>query len=268
MKKIKSSEITPENQYLNRRSLLKVMGIFSASALLAACSGQDGTPLAGDSVEAPRFNPTGITPTPFPDQKGSSDRPADEFGDLATPVDVIKHYNNFYEFSPDKEAVARLSQDFITQPWTVSVGGLVNKPKTYGVEDLIKLFGEEERVYRMRCVEGWSMVIPWLGFPLHKLLADVEPMAEATFVRFETLNDPQQFPNLSSKIYEWPYVEGLRLDEAMNDLTLLSTGLYGKQLPAQNGAPIRLVVPWKYGFKSIKASSKLSWSNGCQLHFG
>ncbi len=257
MKKIKSSEITPENQYLNRRSLLKVMGIFSASALLAACSGQDGTPLAGDSVEAPRFNPTGITPTPFPDQKGSSDRPADEFGDLATPVDVIKHYNNFYEFSPDKEAVARLSQDFITQPWTVSVGGLVNKPKTYGVEDLIKLFGEEERVYRMRCVEGWSMVIPWLGFPLHKLLADVEPMAEATFVRFETLNDPQQFPNLSSKIYEWPYVEGLRLDEAMNDLTLLSTGLYGKQLPAQNGAPIRLVVPWKYGFKSIKSIIKI-----------
>jgi len=257
MDKIKSSEITPESQYLNRRSLLKTMGIFSASAILAACRSQNSTTLAGDSVEAPRIPLTGVTPTPFPSQKGSSDRPSDEFGDLATPVDVIENYNNFYEFSQDKEAVARLSQDFVTQSWTVSVGGLVNKPNTYGVEDLIKLCGEEERVYRMRCVEGWSMVIPWLGFPLHKLLADVEPKAEAAYVQFETLNDPQQFPNLSSKLYEWPYVEGLRIDEAMNDLTLLSTGLYGKELPAQNGAPIRLVVPWKYGFKSIKSIVKI-----------
>ena len=146
MEKIKSSEITPESQYLNRRSLLKAMGIFSASALLAACSGQDGTISGGEAVEAPRFTLTGVTPTPFPNQKGSSNRPSDEFGDLATPVDVIEHYNNFYEFSQDKEAVARLSQDFVTQPWTVSVEGLVNKTKTYGVDDLIKLFGEQERV--------------------------------------------------------------------------------------------------------------------------
>lgn len=263
MKKIKSSEITSESQYLNRRSMLKAMGVFSASALLAACGGPEETNSVGETAEPPRFALTGVTPTPFPTPDGKTDRPSDEFGDLATPVDVVENYNNFYEFSPDKQAVARLSQDFITQPWTVSVGGLVNKPKTYGVEDLIKLFGEQERVYRMRCVEGWSMVIPWLGFPLHKLLADVEPKSEAAFVRFETLNDPQQFPNLSSKVYEWPYVEGLRMDEAMNDLTLLSTGLYGKQLPSQNGAPIRLVVPWKYGFKSIKSIVKIDlveWS--------
>ncbi len=234
---ILSSEITDQAIYQERRKFMtSSIGLTAAATLLplqASVAGYGGQSLKfGENTQ---FNTT----------------------EEKTSFDKISNYNNFYEFSQDKEAVARLSQDFVTQPWTVSVGGLVNNPKTYGVEDLIKLFGEEESVYRMRCVEGWSMVIPWLGFPLHKLLADAEPKAEAAFVRFETLNDPQQFPNLSSKLYEWPYVEGLRIDEAMNDLTLLSTGLYGKELPAQNGAPIRLVVPWKYGFKSIKSIVKI-----------
>ena len=267
MRKIKSSEITPESQYLNRRSLLKTAGIFSASALLAACRGLDGATPTGEPIFAPMVPLTGVTPTPIPTPKAGTNRPVDEFGDWATPLDVIKNYNNFYEFSPDKQAVARLSQNFVSDPWSVPVGGLVHKPKTYAVEDLIKEFGEEERVYRLRCVEGWSMVIPWLGFPLRKLLAAVEPKSEAAFVRFETLNDPGQFPNLTSRLYEWPYVEGLRIDEAMHDLTLLSTGLYGRQLAPQNGAPIRLVVPWKYGFKSIKSIVKIDLVQDMPISF-
>jgi sulfoxide reductase catalytic subunit YedY len=145
----------------------------------------------------------------------------------------------------------------VTAPWSVAVGGLVQKPKTYGVEDLLAKFTQEERVYRLRCVEAWSMVIPWQGFPLASLLREVEPMSGAKYVRFETLYDPEQMPGQSSRWYKWPYAEGLRLDEAMHPLTILSTGLYGKSLLPQNGAPIRLVVPWKYGFKSIKAIVKI-----------
>jgi sulfoxide reductase catalytic subunit YedY len=152
--------------------------------------------------------------------------------------------------------VAKLAQGFPTSPWEVQVGGLVNNPKTFGLEDLLA-FEIEERIYRLRCVEGWSMVIPWMGFPLHKILTQVEPKAEAKFVRFETVYDTENMPNLKSPWYQWPYVEGLRMDEAMNDLTLLATGLYGKDLLPQNGAPIRLVVPWKYGFKSIKSIVKI-----------
>ena len=152
--------------------------------------------------------------------------------------------------------MAKLSQDFRTSPWEVEVYGLVENPKTFGVEELHK-FDQEERIYRMRCVEGWSMVIPWLGFPLSKLLDEVSPLSSAKYVRFETLADEEQMPGLSNRAYPWPYQEGLRMDEAMNDLTILSTGLYGKELLPQNGAPIRLVVPWKYGFKSIKSIVKL-----------
>jgi sulfoxide reductase catalytic subunit YedY len=152
--------------------------------------------------------------------------------------------------------VASLAKDFQTSPWAVAVGGLVHKPKTFDTDDLLKL-DQEERIYRMRCVEGWSMVIPWTGFPLAKLLEEVEPMSGAKYVRFETLYDPDQMPGQHSGGYEWPYIEGLRLDEAMHDLTILSTGLYGKSLLPQNGAPVRLVVPWKYGFKSIKSIVKI-----------
>jgi len=181
----------------------------------------------------------------------------DELGAPWTSFDAVTGYNNFYEFSTDKEAVAPLSKNFVTSPWTVAVGGLVSKPKTYGIEDLLAKFTQEERVYRLRCVEAWSMVIPWQGFPLANLLREVEPMSGAKYVRFETLHDPKQMPGQNSRLYQWPYAEGLRLDEAMHPLTILSTGLYGRTLLPQNGAPIRVVVPWKYGFKSIKSIVKI-----------
>jgi sulfoxide reductase catalytic subunit YedY len=181
----------------------------------------------------------------------------DELGDGFTAYESVIGYNNYYEFSTDKEEVAGLARDFQTAPWTVSVGGMVERPQTYAVEDLLKLFPSEERIYRLRCVEGWSMVIPWLGFSLGKLLAAAAPASHARYVRFETVERPEAMPGQRDDYYRWPYVEGLRLDEAMNDLTILATGLYGKQLLPQNGAPLRLVVPWKYGFKSIKSIVKI-----------
>lgn len=226
---IPSSEITPKSVYLSRRDVLKAAGFAGLGALLAACAPQ----LASSSAEP------------------------------AAPVDVpntfedITNYNNYYEFSTDKVAVAPLAADFKSRPWTVEVGGLVNKPKTYDVDELIKKFQPEERVYRLRCVEAWSMVIPWMGFPLAKLLAEVEPTSEAKYLRFEAVYDPEQMPGQKNRLFPWPYQEGLRLDEAMNDLAILATGLYGDLLPNQNGAPIRLVVPWKYGFKCIKGIVKI-----------
>ena len=173
-----------------------------------------------------------------------------------TPFDDITNYNNFYEFSTDKISVAPEAKSFVTKPWSVTVSGLVNKPRTFDLEELLR-FQLEERIYRLRCVEGWSMVIPWIGFPLSKLLEKVEPAAQAKYVAFQTLLDPQRMPNQKTGVLDWPYVEGLRLDEAMHPLTILATGLYGEMLPPQNGAPVRLVVPWKYGFKSIKSIVKI-----------
>jgi sulfoxide reductase catalytic subunit YedY len=243
MTKVKPSEITPEHIYFKRREFLKGAGLLTAgSVLLAACRGKEvPAPLSGEE--------TGITP--------QSGKATDELGDILTTYDDVTNYNNFYEFSTDKTAVAGLVRDFKTDPWTVQVGGLVHKPKTYDLDDLRKKFPQQERVYRLRCVEGWSMVIPWLGFPIASLLKDVEPQSDAKYVRFETLYDPEQLPGQESNWYQWPYVEGLRLDEATHDLAMLATGLYGKSLPPQNGAPIRLVVPWKYGFKSIKSIVKI-----------
>ena len=177
-----------------------------------------------------------------------------------TSYQDVTHYNNYYEFSTNKEAVAKLAEDFPTSPWSVEVSGLVNNPTTYSIEDFQK-FEPEERIYRLRCVEAWSMVIPWIGFPLRKLLEEVQPTGEAKYVQFTTLYDPNTMPAHGAEFYNWPYVEGLRLDEAMHDLTILATGLYGQPLPNQNGAPIRLVVPWKYGFKSIKAIVKIELVN-------
>src|SRR5215217_1554668 len=236
---VKSSEITSYSQYLSRRDFLKAAGIMTGSVLLAACA-----PMAGGS------NAPASDATAFPLKK-------DEFGDPTNSFEDITHYNNFYEFSENKEAVNPLSKDFKTHPWTVEVYGLVNKPKTYAIEDLIKNFTQEERVYRLRCVEAWSMVIPWTGFTLSSLLNEVEPTSKAKYVRFETVYRPEEMPGQKSPFYPWPYQEGLRLDEAMNDLTLLATGLYGQPMPNPNGAPIRLVVPWKYGFKSIKSIVKI-----------
>jgi methionine sulfoxide reductase catalytic subunit len=236
MVKIQSSEITPEQVYLSRRAFMAGAGALAAGALLAAC---------GQAPATPAGPPPAVGQT------------ADELGDPVNTYAQITTYNNFYEFSTDKEQPARMAAGFTTSPWQVAVGGLVGKPQTFGIEDLLKRFDQQERVYRLRCVEAWSMVIPWQGFPLGQLLRMVEPKAEARFVRFETLYDPERLPGQRDAYFAWPYVEGLRLDEAMHDLTLLATGLYGRQLTPQNGAPIRLVVPWKYGFKSIKSIVKI-----------
>jgi len=240
---IRSSEITPEAVYNSRRQFMKGVGALALGAVaLAAC----GAPV--DRAAAPAASPAaGATAAPAGGAR------ADELGDPANSLHEITHYNNFYEFTTDKQRVAELASAFRTRPWTVQVGGLVRNPRTYAMEDILGGFDQEERVYRLRCVEGWSMVIPWLGFPLHRLLAQAEPSSDAKYVRFETLLDPDQMPGQRSPWLEWPYAEGLRLDEAMHDLTLLSTGLYGQSLLPQSGAPLRLVVPWKYGFKSIKS---------------
>ncbi len=240
MNKITASDITPEPVYLSRRKFMVGIGALAiAPAVLSACN------TLGPAAPLPTVDP-GATPAPTPDLKTE-----------LTSYEAITNYNNYYEFSTDKGAVAQLAKDFRVQPWTVSVGGLVQKPQVFDVDTLIGQFGQEERIYRLRCVEGWSMVIPWLGFSLASLLRAVEPMGNARYVRFETLLDPEQMPGQRSPWYQWPYVEGLRLDEAMHDLTILSTGLYGKSLLPQNGAPLRLVVPWKYGFKSIKSIVKI-----------
>ena len=235
---IRSSEITPEHLYFSRREFIKTAGLLGAgAAALAACSPSTGS------------GPVDFLTGEEPQAQASTD----ELDDPINSYTDITNYNNYYEFSIDKEEVAVRSRDFKTSPWSVSVGGLVRNPQTFDVDDLKNRFDPEERVYRLRCVEGWSMVIPWIGFPLHKLLAVVEPQSEAKFVRFETLYDPERMPGQNSPWYDWPYVEGLRIDEAMNDLTLMTTGLYGKDLAPPNGGPLRLAVPWKYGFKSIKA---------------
>ena len=240
---IKPSEITPEHIYLSRRKFMIGIGALAASSLvLGACGSQDPTPATTDEQGA------------APAMAGAG---TDELGAAVTPFEAITNYNNYYEFTTDKQGVASLAKDFKTSPWTVEVGGLVHQPKTFGVDYLLAKFTQQERIYRLRCVEAWSMVIPWQGFPLAELLKEVEPMSNAKYVRFETLLDPEQMPGQRSTWYTWPYAEGLRLDEAMHDLTILATGLYGKSLPPQNGAPIRVVVPWKYGFKSIKSLVKI-----------
>ncbi|NCC31257.1 MAG: protein-methionine-sulfoxide reductase catalytic subunit MsrP [Chloroflexia bacterium] len=236
MQKISSSAITPEGLYLSRRAFLGAAGTLSAAALLAACGG--GTYVPPEVLEQ---EAAGLT---------------DELGAPVNSFEAITTYNNYYEFTTNKQGVARLAANFQTSPWEVAVGGLVKKPRVFALEDLLA-FEQEERIYRLRCVEAWSMVIPWVGFPLHRLLALVEPQPEAKYVRFETVYRPEAMPGQKDRFYPWPYVEGLRLDEAMHDLTLLATGLYGQPLTVQNGAPVRLVVPWKYGFKSIKAIVKI-----------
>ena len=246
---IPSSEITPKSLYLSRRNFMKGAAISTAVAaggLLVGCSPgaeESSAPVASGAVEA-----DGATT----DYSNATD----ELGNKLNSYEDITTHNNYYEFATTKEGPAKLAKDFPTSPWEVEVSGMVNKPKTYTMEDLLK-FDQEERIYRLRCVEAWSMVIPWVGFPLAKILNEVEPTAEAQYVRFETVHDPDNMPGQKSPFFPWPYVEGLRVDEAMHDLTLMATGIYGEDLLPQNGAPIRLVVPWKYGFKSIKSIVKI-----------
>ena len=242
---INSSEITPRGVYLNRR-------LFMRGAALAVSTAATG--LLYEQLLAPAAK----EPAPASIREGATRGRWDLPGEPATPYDDITSYNNFYEFTTSKEGVAEKSKGFATRPWTVSVEGLVNKPKVFDLDELVGLAPQEDRIYRLRCVEGWSMVVPWLGFPLARLLEQVEPQAGARFVAFQTLLDPKRLPNQRSSVLDWPYVEGLRLDEAMHPLTILATGLYGEPLPPQDGAPVRLVVPWKYGFKSIKSVVKIT----------
>ncbi|MCX6032026.1 MAG: protein-methionine-sulfoxide reductase catalytic subunit MsrP [Chloroflexi bacterium] len=257
MVKIRSSEITPEHVYLSRRQFMAGIGAVAGSLLVTACAAPAAQPVQTGQATTPAA-PGAPAPLAAPgDGEPSASKDTDELGDKLTPFQSVTTYNNFYEFSTDKQAVAGLAKNFRTTPWTVTVGGLVNKPKTFDVEDLLKRYVQQERIYRLRCVEAWSMVIPWLGFPLAALLQEVEPTSQAKYVRFETLLDHKQMPGQQAGWYQWPYAEGLRLDEAMHDLAILSAGLYGKLLLPQNGAPLRLVVPWKYGFKSIKSIVKI-----------
>jgi len=248
---IKSSEITDQKAYLNRRLFIRG-AILAGSAAATGFLYRELNPPTAIVAEQPRIAGLVTPPAEAAIKTGFKvDEPLTSLAD-------ITNYNNFYEFSTEKRAVASAARGFVSRPWTVEVSGLVNKPRTYDIDDLLKLAPQEERIYRHRCVEGWSMVIPWAGFPLAALLKQVEPLSTASYVAFQTLLDPKRFPNQSTSVLQWPYVEGLRLDEAMNPLTLLATGLYGGTLPAQDGAPLRLVVPWKYGFKGIKSIVKIT----------
>jgi methionine sulfoxide reductase catalytic subunit len=237
---IQSSEITDKTLYLERRRFLHAAAatFLAAAATLAPSSAMAGLAPAREKL-------SGVQKSPL-----STDEPL-------TPFDDITNYNNFYEFDTDKDTPAKLAKNFRTRPWSVAVEGEVNKPAVYELDDLIKPQALEERIYRLRCVEGWSMVIPWVGFPLGEMIKRFEPTSKAKFVEFTTILDPEQMPGQRRRVLKWPYVEGLRLDEALHPLTILAVGLYGEVLPNQNGAPLRLVVPWKYGFKSIKSIVKM-----------
>ena len=248
--KISASEITPPSVYFNRRNFIRT-GIVAASAVVTGVVYRKLNYVSTTTVKTAAIQ--GLTQaTNAPANSGFAvNEPETQFQD-------ITHYNNYYEFSTDKQAVADASANFQTKGWQVTVGGLVNKPRVFELDEILKIAPPEERIYRMRCVEAWSMVVPWAGYPLSKLLEVVEPMSDAKYVVFETLLDPTRMPGQHSDVLRWPYVEGLRLDEAMHPLAILASGLYGRALPPQDGAPIRLVVPWKYGFKGIKSIVKIT----------
>ena len=229
-------EVTDSGLYLRRREFVAAAG----ALLVAACSRSDDA--RAEAKDEPK-----------PEAKSAG-------GDEPTPVEKATHYNNFYEFGTDKEDPSENAGSLVTKPWSVAIEGEVAKPGTVALEDLVKPAAVEERIYRMRCVEAWSMVIPWLGFPLADLIKRLEPTGNAKFVEFTTLLDPEQMPGERTPVLRWPYVEGLRLDEALHPLTLMAVGLYGRMLPNQNGAPLRLVVPWKYGFKGVKSIVKIAFT--------
>jgi len=241
-------EITPREVYFDRRAIMRG-GLLAASALGTAVlykklNGVDldtteGVPIRG-LVKPPHSPSTWVE------------------GETMTPRAAVLNYNNFYEFTTDKDGVASAAKNFKTHGWTIEVGGLCRKPTTFSIDDFKKLAPIEERVYRHRCVEAWSMVVPWAGFSVANLLKAVEPQASAKYVAFETLLDPQRMPGQKTGVLKWPYIEGLRIDEAMHPLALFATGLYGQELPPQDGAPVKLVLPWKYGFKGIKSIVKIT----------
>ena len=261
-----TSDITPREVYEQRRELLKLIALGGGGATLAAWAARDAR---AQTIARP--NKLGALTAPKSTVSGgiTMEKP--------TSYQDITSYNNFYEFGTDKSDPAKNAHTLKTRPWTVAVEGEVKKPKVFDIEELLKASAQEERLYRMRCVEGWSMVVPWIGYPLSELIKRVEPTGNAKFVEFVTLADPKTMPFVGSRVLEWPYVEGLRLDEAMHPLTLLTFGLYGEILPNQNGAPVRLTVPWKYGIKSAKSIVKIrftdkeprtSWNKAASQEYG
>ena len=238
---IASSEITPEDVYVNRRTFIR-----------AAAAGAAGLAIGPSGVSALGGRPEQEVPARFATMQSEMDEELNSYSD-------ITEYNNFYEFGTSKDDPHKNAGVFNPRPWQVSIGGEVNKPGDYALDDLLSGVTLEDRVYRMRCVEGWSMVIPWYGFPLSALIDRVEPTGNAQYLRFETIVRPSEMSGQRGPILDWPYVEGLRMDEAMHPLALLATGVYGMDLPNQNGAPLRLVVPWKYGFKGVKSIVKIDF---------
>jgi sulfoxide reductase catalytic subunit YedY len=249
---IPAREITARSVYLNRRTFIRA-GVLAASTVATGAIYRELTRPSASAGSAPQARLEGVK---------AADASVGDRGfwtsETKTPRERIISYNNFYEFSTDKYGAADAAQGFATAGWKISVEGLCRKPKVFDLDDLAKVAPIEERVYRMRCVEAWSIVVPWDGFSLSKLLDQVEPTGDAKFVAFQTLLDPKRMPNQNSNVLDWPYVEGLRMDEAMHPLTILATGLYGGKLPPQDGAPVRLVIPWKYGFKGIKSIVKIT----------
>ncbi|MBI3637729.1 MAG: protein-methionine-sulfoxide reductase catalytic subunit MsrP [Candidatus Rokubacteria bacterium] len=264
--KFRSSEITDEALYLNRRAFIAGAATLAGAAALG--------------IDGPAEAATPAPPAPGP--LAATRNAAVSLNEAPTKYESATTYNNFYEFGVNKDDPARLAGTLRPRPWTVQVDGMVHKPKTFDIDELLKAFPLEERVYSLRCVEAWSMVIPWTGFPLAALLKRVEPTGDAKFVEFTTLLDSEQFPAQKKGVFgfsslDWPYVEGLRLDEALQPLTLLTVGMYGKVLPSQNGAPVRVVVPWKYGFKSaksivrirlVKDQPKTAWEKAAPQEYG
>jgi len=243
---VRSSEITPKSLYINRRKFLAGAAIAGAAAVAGIGLREAISP--SDVVEA-NAKIDGIQKSTF------------STTEKITPFKDVSNYNNYYEFSTDKYAPAGLAKDFRTRPWKVTIDGLVKKKQELDVDTILKMAAPEERIYRHRCVEGWSIVVPWVGFSLSELIKSAEPLGKTKFVEFTTVQDPKQMPGQRGSVLDWPYVEGLRMDEAMHPLTLLCFGTYGEVLPNQNGAPLRLVVPWKYGFKSAKAIVRVRFTD-------
>ncbi len=251
-----SSEITPQTIYEGRRNLIKLMALGGGGMALASWAARDAL---AQAATLPRPGKLAALPASRSSASGGITM------EKLTSYEDVTSYNNFYEFGTDKADPARNAKSLKTRPWTISVEGEVKRPKVFDIEELLKLSAQEERIYRMRCVEGWSMVIPWVGYSLAELIKRVEPTSNAKYVEFVTLADKKQMTGLGSSVLDWPYLEALRLDEAMHPLTILSFGLYGEVMPNQNGAPVRLVVPWKYGFKSGKSIVKIRFTEKMPL---
>jgi len=260
-----SSEITPKSMYVNRRNFLKGAGFAGAAAVGAGLMGRLAFP-GGARAGKPAAKLDGVQKSPL-----------STTGEKLNSLKDISSYNNYYEFSTDKYEPADLAKNFKTRPWTVTLDGLVKKSRTYDIDAILKMAAPEERVYRHRCVEGWSMVMPWIGFPISVLIKQADVLPKAKFVQFTTLLDQKQMPGTRRAVLDWPYTEGLRLDEAMHPLAIFTFGLYGEVLPNQNGAPLRITVPWKYGFKSGKAITKITftetqpstaWNNAAPNEYG